>query len=167
MVSTTSLGMWTCIRSCVCQLRFVIHSMVSCMRSYRKPTSYRVHGNPGGGAEQQMMRNEKNENLLVTTTKAKLFHISQQDGKLSEKWTFYATPRLLKNGDPHPYAGEINIVAGEVNPTAFRDDSEADDHNYYLDGVWGQRTLVDLKRRQVIFPGGNVKSLPKEDILIG
>jgi hypothetical protein len=86
------------------------------------------------------------------------FRIDEGAGgaNLSEVWRFYTVPDLLEKGDTNPYTGE-----------EFETAYEADQYNYGFDGVWGQRPIVDLSRRQVCFATGNGKQMPVEDIKLG
>lgn len=93
-----------------------------------------------------------NGNRMVDTTRVTLFELSS-GGKLKEKWRWYGTPKKLFAGDQNPYTGAI-----------FATDAQAEDYNYHLDGIWSQRPLIDLERRQIAFSGSNGVSMPKEDI---
>lgn len=74
---------------------------------------------------------------------------------LVEVWRFYTVPEPLEAGDTNPFDG-----------STFATDFEAEHYNYHYDGVWAQRPIIDLKRRQICFPGGNGKQMPKEDIIL-
>lgn len=96
-----------------------------------------------------------NGNRVTSTQRITLFNLSKE-GKLSEKWRWYGTPKQLFAGDKNPYTGAV-----------FLTDSEADDYNYHYDGTWGQRPTIDFCRRQIIVPNGNGHFMPTEDIQAG
>ena len=78
------------------------------------------------------------------------------DVQLTEIWRFYTVPPMLEEGDQNPYTGDT-----------FQSNYEADQYNYGFDGVWGQRPIIDLDRRQACFANGNGKQMPVEDIKLG
>ncbi len=75
---------------------------------------------------------------------------------LTEDWRFYPSPPMLEAGDRNPFTGEV-----------FETTSQAEEYNYGFDGVWAQRPIVDLERRQTCFATGNGKQMPVEDIRLG
>ena len=53
-----------------------------------------------------------NGNRRTTTSRLTLFHMSKE-GKLAEKWRWYAQPRFLFHGDMNPYIYDVQDASGD------------------------------------------------------